>query len=98
MMNPTLYQANYKQSVAILGRHSHYWLRSRIRFIRRNCPDSMDVKYYADSLALEPYGTDATVRHAYCWQTRAWVKQDRHNTATNCPLNVGVIGPVGKLP
>ena len=97
-MNPTLYQANHKQSVAIRGRKAHYGLRSRIRYIRRNCPESMDVSYYADSLALEPYSVDATIRYAYDWQTHAWVKQDRHNTATHCLLNVGVVGPVGRLP
>lgn len=97
-MKPTLYQANHKQGVAIRGRKQHYALRSQVRRQRRQWTDDPDVTYYADSLTLEPYSVDATIRYAYCWQTKEWVKQDRHNTATYCILNVGVVGPVGKLP
>jgi hypothetical protein len=80
----TTYRSNNHPGIAIRGRAAYYSLRQSMRQIRRNSPRHMDVLYYEQSLSLFPYSV------AVCHVTDGGFNR--------LFLNVGITGPVGKLP
>ncbi len=96
----TVYRANYHQGQPTHDRRSYQYVRQQIRELRRHSPRHMDVLWYQTSLGIEPYLVEVTRRTTYSWSEKCWVDlgRGRMPTRSETGLNVGIIGPVGRLP
>ena len=92
-----LLQFNYKQSRATSTRAHYEHIRASIRRLKRHSPNHPDVAWYADSLGMVPYRTDATIRTTYSWSEGKWIElpRDRMPNRSETGVVVSVVGPVG---
>jgi len=95
-----VYQANYKQTTPCHSREYYRSKRHHIRSLRRHWPTHMDVLYWQNSLGLEEWETFVTKRTTYDWEAQSWIELPRHVLPgyMQTGLNIGMAGPVGRLP
>ena len=93
-----IFQFNYKQSHATSTRASYEYIRASIRRLKQHSPNHPDVAWYADSLGMVPYRTDATIRTTYSWSEGKWIElpRDRMPNRSETGLVSSVVGPVGE--
>jgi len=93
-------QSNYPQPYPCNSKEYYNHQRSHIRRLRRDSPRNMDVLYWEQSLGLDKWNTEVTVRRTYDWPTKDYITLPRNAMPGRLQtgLDVHVNGPVGKLP